>query len=204
MIRIILLLTIKFILGAESGASFSWSSKWQDKKPWYSEVPEAVDALLIGALAVAGYIDAGLISSYTEIIAVYIVSCITSYAGIQSATWMFLDWTGKENKKHGNRSSTTKPLVDWIAEKFGWKLGDEGYSWIAAIVKGTIITLPLGGFGGPFFAFGYEIGDWFKRKGRDKYLPSLMVPHTVAEGMSFALVGVYASLFLMFCSAAGG
>ena len=32
----------------ESGASLPWSSKWQDKVSWYSEIPEALTAITIG------------------------------------------------------------------------------------------------------------------------------------------------------------
>ena len=208
MIRVIALLIVKFFLGAESGASFSWSSKWQDKKAWFSEVPEAVDALILAFLAVSawgflfdlsalhaiGYGNYHLGLSFGLLL--FPVFALISYVGIQSATWMFLRWDDGGENPNTKRTSTTKPLVDLVASRFGWGLGDEGYSWVAATIKGTIITLPLCGLGGLFFAFGYEIGSWFKRKGRSKYLPGFISAHGVSEGMSLALVGLYYVLML--------
>ena len=209
MIRLLILLVFKFILGGEAGASFSWSAKWQDKKPWFSEIPELVDAFILASMAAYGW---SFITDMTDIWSVsigfygiglskgavlFLMFMGVAYAGIQSATWMFLRWYSHSDP-NTTRESSTKPVVDWVAEKFGWKLGDEGYAWVSATIKGTIITLPAGGFGGLFFASGYEIGSWFKRKGRDKYLPKWMKPHAVAEGMSFVLVGLYYYGFIEF------
>jgi len=207
MIRLLILSIIKFILGAEAGASFSWSAKWQDKKPWYSEIPEALDALILAFMATTTIwmnlfpLDRVLTIGYDAYhlglsigVLVFIASSAIAYAGIQSATWMFLRWYSHSDP-NTTRESSTKPVVDWVAEKFGWKLGDEGYAWTASTVKGSVICFPaaliLAPIGGLMFAFGYEIGSWFKRKGRDKYLPKWMKPHAVAEGMSFVNVGIF-------------
>lgn len=193
---LIFFLIIKFILGVESGASFPWSSKWQDKRSWYSEVPEALDALILGYIALYGWNIIFDINIYLSIFLFCLFSCI-SYAGIQSATWSFLKWYSHNNPNLA-RSFTTKPIVDRIASLFKWSLGDEGYAWIAAIVKGTIITLPMGGLGGIFFALGYELGS--HANGRvDKWFN----PHIISEGLSFVGVGLYSILFLIVCSFVG-
>ncbi len=215
MIRLILFLILKFVLGAESGASLPWSSKWQNKKPWLSELPEALDALILACIAVRGFAymfdltDLYSFGYYPYYAALslgawlYIPFFAICYAGIQSATWTFLRWETHDDP-NTERSSTLKPIVDKVSEWFGWSIGQEGYSWTAAAVKGTIITLPLGGLGGIAFACGYEIGSWFKRKGRDKYLPPWLTPHAVAEGMSFVGVGLYSMAFIKACQFIGG
>ena len=192
MIRIALFILAKFILGAESGASFSWSAKWQNKK-WKQQVPEMLDAAILAYMTVHGYNDLGLNVNLAVQVIIWIFAIVIIYSGIQSATWMFLQWEG-HNNPDTDRDSTTKPVVDWLAHRFGWKLGDEGYSWVAATVKGTIITLPMGGLGGIFFALGYEIGSHAKDR-VDKWFN----PHIIAEGLSFAGIGVYALIFLEVC-----
>lgn len=212
MIRLLILVIIKFILGAESGASFSWSSKWQDKKPWFSELPEAIDALLLAYMATSliwmsifpldhvltiGY-DAYHLGVSVGVLA-FAASFFVAYAGIQAATWMFLKWDqGAHDGFAQGRGATVKPLVDIIADKLGFIEGTEGYSWTAATVKGSIICFPAGlifaPIGGFFFAAGYEIGSWFKRKGRAKYLPRFLTPHAISEGMSFVGVGLFYTL----------
>ena len=182
-----LFLIFKFILGVESGASFPWSQKWQ--KGFLRHVPEIVTAAILTVIAMHGW-------GYIFDVSIFVVLpfFLIIYAGIQSATWMFLRWESHDDP-NTKRSSTTKPLVDLIANKFGWKLGDEGYAWTAAAVKGTIITLPMGGLGGLLFALGYEIGS--HAKGRvDKWFN----PHIVPEGLSFVGVGLYAIAFLKITS----
>lgn len=117
-----------------------------------------------------------------------------SYVFMQSATWSFLDWTGEEGKDYGDRSFTLKPIVDFIAKKFGFKLGDEGYSWISAGVKGFLIGLPVGGFSlAILWPLGYEIGSHFK--GRvEKYG---LDPHAFSEFFAGMGAGVAICLFLL-------
>lgn len=187
-----LLIFISFILGAEAGASFSWSAKWQTNS-WKQRLPEMIDAAMLGFMAMQGYGSLGLTLDFHYDLALFAVVGLISYAGIQSATWLFLQWEGHNNPET-ERGGTTKPVVDRVASWLGWKLGDEGYSWVAATIKGTIITLPLGGLGGIFFAFGYEIGS--HAHGRtDKWVN----PHIIAEGMSFVGVTLYAMAFVEVC-----
>jgi hypothetical protein len=85
-----------------------------------------------------------------------------SYAGMQSATWMFLRWRSHDDPNI-ERNSTLKPIVDYIAGLFGYRLGDEGYAWVACSIKGFITTLPVGGvMGAILFPLGDEIGSHFK------------------------------------------
>jgi len=87
-----------------------------------------------------------------------------SYAGMQSATWMFLQWGGHDEPQT-QRSATLKPLVDWLAGKLGYSLGDEGYSWIAAALKGFIIGLPVGGvLNAALWPMAYDTGDFIGSK----------------------------------------
>lgn len=221
MLRLFIILIIHFILGAESGASFSWSKKWQSKTVFghkLNQLPELIDAMILGFMAVSAwgyFIDMTTIKSiaigaYGVGMSVgamlYILFTAISYAGINSATWMFLRWETHDDPNR-DRGSTTKPVVDWVAKKFGWALGDEGYSWTAATIKGSIIVLPFAGvfaiIGGLLFAFGYEIGSHFKKEKYSKFLPAWLPPHAIAEGMSFLLVGLFASGVLALCKIAG-
>lgn len=209
--EILLFLAVMFWLGAESGASFSWSKTWQEFGGLnLKQVPEILTGLILAGISVYGYGLAGVdldriistgigsfeIGASVALIA-YVLSAAIIYAGIQSATWMFLRWE-THTDPNTNRSSTTKPVVDWLAEKIGgWKLGQEGYAWTAATLKGIIITLPMGGLGGILFALGYEIGS--HAEGRVKRFN----PHIIAEGLSFVGLGIYALGFLYLCRVLG-
>lgn len=182
---IIILLSIFFYLGVSCGASWPWSSGWQ--VGFKRRVPEIISALIMGGMASSGYHSLGLEGWW--LLSCFMFSSVIAFAGIEAATWSFLQW-GKENQTHTpGREFTLMPLVDLIAKQWGWKLGDEGYSWTAATVKGTIITLPAGGLGGLFFAAGYEVGSH-----ANKYLK--INSSIISEGLSFAFVGVYYMLFL--------
>ena len=203
MFRLFIFLMFKFLLGGEVGASFSWSSKWQDKTVLghsLKKIPEIIDALLMTFIAMYGYEHLGLNVAFHYELLISIAVFSTILAGIESATWMFLQWSGTDTPDR-DRTSTLKPVVDWIASKFNWSLGDEGYSWVSATLKGTIITLPMGGLGGILFAFGYEIGSHFSKDKYSKYIS--FNPHIISEGLSFAGVGFYAYMFLEFCKFIG-
>lgn len=193
-----LFILLMFWLGAESGASFPWSKKWQQGYGVdLGKLPELVASILLGFIAMQGYQNLGLTADFHIETGIFLAVVAIIYAGIQSATWMFVAWT-KDGTPNTARNSDLKPIVDWLAEKCGWKLGDEGYSWVAAAIKGTVITLPMGGLGGLLFALGYEIGS--HARGRvDKWFN----PHIIAEGMSFVGVGIYVLLFLKFTKILG-
>ena len=139
---------------AESGASLPWSNKWQNIKDWYSEVPEAVSAITVGFVGIYGWQKIlGLNALW--VIGGWIAFIAIAYAGIQSATWAYLTWTGHKNPDT-DRKSTLKSFNDWIGKLFGYRLGDEGYSWIWAATKGFIMTIPIAGLGLVLFPLGHE------------------------------------------------
>ena len=141
------------IAGRLSGSGFG--SRWG--APW---IPEALFAHAIGTAL--GYALAPHIGPNWATLA----GCIAwgwSYGFMQSGTWMFLKWV--KHFPNLERKATLKPITDWIANRFGYKLGDEGYSWIAAGIKGFLIGLPIGGI--PLmilWPLGYEIGSHSKWK----------------------------------------
>lgn len=122
-----------------------------------------------------------------------IPAAFVSYLGMESSTWYFLRW-----KKHSDpnltRGGTVKPIVDFFAKLCGYKIGDEGYAWIGAAVKGFIIGLPVGGvFTAILWPIGYEIGS--HAKGRvEKF--GIKDSHAVSEFMSAAGGGLSIIIFL--------
>ncbi len=147
-------------LNAEAGSSLPWSSAWQDIKSWFSEIPEALISLIIGTIAVFGYCILAGMSPWWTLLMFPLPSLIT-YAGQQSATWAYLTWEGHKNP-NTDRDSTLKEINDVFAGLLGFKLGDEGYSWVWAATKGFIITLPIGGTGIITFPLGHELGSHAK------------------------------------------
>jgi len=142
---------------------------WQDKKPWYSEVPEAIIALTIGTISVWGWdkvFDIPVLWGFV----LFAISTIIAYAGKQSATWAYLNWEGHTKDSNGDgvidnkdgRKSTTRGINDWIAARLGYKLGDEGYSWVWAFTKGFMTTLPLVPTGAIFQPLGREVASHAK------------------------------------------
>lgn len=175
-------------LSAESGASLPWSSEWQDKVDWFSEVPEAVLALTVGIVATLGWAHTSDLSS------LYIGLCLLlstglAYMGKQSGTWAYLTWE-THVPRNPDRESTLRPVNDYIANIFGWKLGDEGYSWVWAAVKGFILTLPIGGTGAVSFPLGHELGS--HAKGRLEGSSNMW-----KEAASGGAIGLSCALFLL-------
>jgi hypothetical protein len=184
MIIITILLVLFFYLGVEAGASWPWSDKWQTNK-FKKKLPELALAGLIAGLSLVMW---GVDGAYG--LAILIASFVVALAGIEAATWSFIQWTTKHKDATTGRTFSLQPIVDWLAFRIGgWRLGDEGYSWTAATVKGTIICLPVATvfapIGGLLFAFGYEIGSHFKGR------VTKFNPHIVSEGMSFMLLGAF-------------
>ena len=126
-------------------------------------------------------------------VAVFLVAGVISFVGMQAGTWMFLRWEAHDDP-NTERSSTLKPIMDWIADKFGYKIGDEGYAWIAAGVKGFIISLPVGGvLGAILWPLGYEIGS--HAHGRSHKI-GIDDPHVIAEFMAGFLMAFAVLSFL--------
>jgi hypothetical protein len=181
------IITIAYMgfMGRLSGSGFGakWNVSW---------LPEALFSIPFGVAL--GY---GIFTLFDDSLrAAYIVgllAAVWSYAFMQSATWMFLRWE-KHDDPNTERTSTLKPVIDWIAGHFGYKLGDEGYAWIAASVKGFLIGLPVGGIPlAILWPLGYEIGS--HAKGRvEKYG---LDPHIFSEVLSSMGAGIAIILFVI-------
>lgn len=193
---VFIFLCLFFFLGAEAGASWSWSSRWQTNK-FKKKLPEIALAALLAGISHIVYQAFSLNGWWLH--GLTLAAFFVHLAGIESATWSFLKW--EKHVPNLIRSFTLKRVVDWLAWRIGWILqrnhwtiGDEGYSWVAATVKGTIICLPFSGpfapIGGLFFAFGYEVGSHFKDR------ITKFNPHIISEGMSLAFVGAFAMFVL--------
>ena len=158
---------------AQAGRSISSISEdlasWQDKTSWGSEVPEFVIALTFASVAALGWNELFDLDWY-YVLLIFTVSTIVSYAGKQSATWAYLNWEGHTKDKNNDgviddrdgRDSTLRDWNSWLAARLGYKLGDEGYSWVWAFTKGFITTLPVGGLGCIFQPIGREIASHAK------------------------------------------
>lgn len=121
-----------------------------------SQAPELFYALPIAAANAYAWHAFGF--EWYVVVTAFVVSTAIAYAGVQSATWYFLRWESHSDPNTA-RTSTLKPIVDFIAARFGWQLGDEGYAWLAAGLKGFIIGLPIGGIPlAVLFPLGHEIG----------------------------------------------
>lgn len=172
---------------AESGGSLPWSSTWQDKKGWYSEVPEAIVALSVGFIAAWGWdrlLDIPFLYTFVGLV----IAVLVAYAGKQSGTWAYLRWQSHKDPNTA-RTSTLKPFNDFVGKLFGYRLGDEGYSWIWAATKGFIMTLPILGLGIVFHPLGHELGS--HAKGRTKS------PNTWKELAGGGIgIGVPAAIFI--------
>lgn len=181
---------------AESGSSLPWSSKWQNRVDWFSELPEATIALSTAGIATWGWGTLFGLSPLASVL-VFLLTAGATYAGKQSATWGYLNWTGHTKDENGDgvitdadgRKSTLFGVNNFIARLFGFKLGDEGYSWVWAATKGAIITAPVGFTGLITFPIGHEIGS--HAKGR---LPG--EPNMWKELISGATIGVSCALFV--------
>ena len=76
---------------------------------------------------------------------------------------------------------------DWLAARLGYRLGDEGYSWIWAFTKGLITTLPLGATGAIFQPLWRELAS--HAKGRLPFDPNFWMEY-VGDGFAYASAAV--------------
>ena len=161
------------------------------KKWGVSWLPEAMFSIPFGAaLAFAVYqISGGMQAAYI----MGIVGALWTYIMMQAGTWYFLRWESHDDP-NTERSGKIKPIIDWLAGHAGYKLGDEGYAWIAAAVKGFLIGLPVGGIPlAALWPLGYEIGS--HAKGRvEKYG---IDPHAISEILSGVGAGMSITLFVL-------
>lgn len=165
---------------AGSGFGQKWGAAW---------LPEALFTYPFGFAL--GYALAPHIGpNYATLAGV--IGWLWSFGFMQSATWMFLRWESHDNP-NTKRGGTLKGLTDHIAKVFGYKLGDEGYAWVAAGVKGFLIGLPVGGVAlAILWPLGYEIGS--HATGRtEKYG---IDPHAVSEVAAGVGAALSVALFL--------
>lgn len=169
-----------------SGYGKQWGVSW---------LPELMFALAIGiAHSGAWYVfDA----PYYAVVLSLIIATGISFGFMQSGTWMFLRWESHDDP-NTTRGGTLKGICDWIAGKFGWKLGDEGYAWVAASVKGFLIGLPIGGLPlALLWPLGYEIGS--HAEGRvERYG---MDAHAIKELLAGAGAGLAILIFVAIINA---
>ena len=134
-----------------NGAGAKWGVSW---------LPEALFAFLFGLANSYAFFSHGF--GFFAVVSSLVFSTLISFAGMQSATWMSLLWESHDDP-NTERTATLKPFIDWLAGVFGYRLGDEGYAWTAAAVKGFIIGLPVGGFPcAVLWMLGQEIGSRVK------------------------------------------
>lgn len=188
----LIIISFLFYLGVEAGQSWSWSYRWQTNS-FKRAIPEILLAIIFAGIASLTYEVWGFSEGWQDILT--LIAGIISYAGIQTTRWLFIQWDTKHKDFDTERGATIKPFVDWLAWKIGlWEKGEEGYSWTAAVVVGSIICFPfaliLSPLGGLFFACGYEIGSHFKGR------VTKFNPQIISEGMSFALLGAFSLFFI--------
>lgn len=180
----LLLVVYQGIMSRLSGSGFGqkWNVSW---------LPEALFSIPFGLAHAYGWYVFN--AEWITIGIAAVLASVFSFAFMQSGTWMFLRWE-KHDDPNTTRGGTLKPIIDFIAGRFGYKIGDEGYSWIAAGVKGFFIGLPVGGIMlAILWPLGYEIGS--HAKGRtEKYG---IDPHTVAEIAAGVGAGIAIVSFLL-------
>lgn len=175
------------ILGRMSGNGFGekWGIAW---------LPEWLYALPFGLAAAFSYVHFNP-DDFKIVIAflITVLGTLISLGGMQSSTWYFLRWE-THSDPNTERGGTVKPIVDWIADRMGYKIGQEGYAWIGAAVKGFITGLPVGGvLTAVLWPLGYEIGS--HAKGRVERF-GIKDSHAVSEFMSAAGGGLSIVVFI--------
>jgi hypothetical protein len=192
MIAALFLLTVLWCAywSAEAGGSLPWSSKWQAIVPGGTSIPEFILGITVAVCSVCGIVSLAE-TSVLVLGVIGLASVGVAYAGIQAATWAYLTWT-EDPAPNTTRGATIKPIVDFIARAWRYKVGDEGYSWIWAAVKGFIITIPVAGTGLITFPLGHELGS--HAKGRLPGDPNMWKELTSGAGIGMSCVAwlVYA------------
>jgi len=143
---------------------------WQDGFKNGHRVPELVVALTIGSIGTWGQyqIFDGLSAWWLPLILLGMTA--VSFAGKESATVGYLRHKGSIKDANGDgvvdnkdaRKNTLQPLNAWLSGLFGWKNGDEGYSWVWAFTKGFITTMPVFCIGAITQPIGREIASHAK------------------------------------------
>ena len=186
---------------SQAGGSFPFWRSWQEERSHGNRIPELVLAVSIGSIGVWGWGKLFPDISSLMAVALWLVLIVISFGGKESGTWGYLNHTGhtKDMNKDGvidnkdARDGTTTRWNIWLASWFGWKLGDEGFSWVWAFTKGLMTTLPLGGLGCISQPIGREIAS--HAKGRLKGDPNTYMEF-VGDGFGYS-VAATAFIFLV-------
>jgi hypothetical protein len=180
---------------AQAGFSIHfWGGKlqnWQNKIPLGKKIPELVLAASIASIGL--YVWSHILPDlqvYTYA-AMWFGFALISYLGKESATVGYLEWEGstKDENKDGvvdNKDARRNTLAGWnqfVSGLFGWKNGDEGYSWVWAFTKGLITTLPLFCLGTIFQPIGREMAS--HAEGRLKGDPNFYM-EAFGDGFGYA------------------
>lgn len=119
---------------------------------WLTWLPEVFFAAGFGyaAFQYGGWIAAALATAW-------------SYIWMQTGHGTVLQW-GRDPSQAVGRTQTLTPVVNWLAERFGFALGDVNYCRMFMAVKGFLIGLPVGGLPlAILWPLAYEIGVRVKR-----------------------------------------
>ena len=138
---------------------------WQDGFKNGHRVPELIIALTIGSIGTWGTYEMFEDMSAWWIPLIFTAMTAVSFAGKESATVGYLRHKGSIKDANGDgvvdnkdaRKNTLQPLNAWLSGLFGWKNGDEGYSWVWGFTKGAITTAPLFSIGAITQPIGREI-----------------------------------------------
>lgn len=118
-------------------------------------------------------------------LAAAVIATAWSYIWMQTGHGTVLQW-GRDPSQAEGRTQTLTPVVNWLAERFGFTLGDVNYCRLFMAVKGFLIGLPVGGLPlAILWPLAYEIGVRVKR-------------HEVSELLSGAFAGFSIVLFMGF------
>jgi len=145
------LLPCIFVMACLARMSGGWNPfKIPDK---LSFIPEALFGLCIGLAVWYNYGPSFIWLGF--------LSFVWSYAWMETGHGTALTMGMDPSIAKSGRTQTLSPVVDWICNKIGAKLGGFVYSWIFFAVKGFLIGVPLFPYGillGLFWPMGYTLG----------------------------------------------
>lgn len=133
------------------------------------KLPEILLALTIGSIGTWGWDKLADHFGY-NIPALWLVVLWAVLVGItlgakESGTHGYLQHEGATKDKNNDgvidnkdlRMGTMSPWNIWLASRFGFKYGDEGFSWVWAFTKGFMTTAAVGFLGMVFQPIGREV-----------------------------------------------
>lgn len=152
-------------LSALAGDSFPDKSinQWFHKKlgrTWGGKAPELLIAAILASFGVLvwyliiEHIANKDINNFWYLL-MWVVFFAISLGGKESGTHAYLRHEGAKNDNNGDgvtdnkdlRKGTTSKWNMWLASRFGFQYGDEGFSWVWGFTKGLMTTAHLFGLG---------------------------------------------------------